>query len=146
MGGTCLDRVRARMCLFFFFFVFREGDEPKQSLRILTPNARLPLPPSTIHPLRTFLISRHAPPPTASAPRPPPFAPCALALATKRAGHASCQLDGAPSLRCFASSKSSSASTVTPAVPCFASFRSTRTCGGTRGTTSTPTTGTAACR
>ena len=137
MGGICLGRVRARKPLFSSCFLKLMNDETDpQNTHSHHPT---PTPPSTIHPLRTFLISRHASPPPASAPRPPPFPPYALALAAKRVGHAGCQFDGAPSLRCFTLSKLGSASTVTPAVPCFSPFHSTRGWTWTRGLTSTTT-------
>ena len=135
MGGIWMGRVRARK------------HEQKQSLGMLAPNTGLPLSSSTIHTLRPFLVSRHASPPPASSPRPPPFAPRALALTAKRAGHASCQFDGAPSLRYFTHPKSSSAKLAPPAFPCYASFRNTR--GGirrTRESARTATTRTSTCR
>jgi hypothetical protein len=73
---------------------------------------------STIHPLPTC----------APASAPPPPRELALALAAEGIGHASCQLDGAPSVRSVTSPKSSAASPVTPAFPCFFSF-----CGGGQG-------------
>ena len=112
-----------------FFFVFRKANERRNRA------SEYSLPSPTIPLFRSFLISTHASPPPASTPRqrpfpPHPFPPRALALAANRVGHASCQLDGAPSLRSFTSSKSSSASPASLALPCFSYFCSTRGQGG----------------